>query len=93
MNLKLLLVAVALAIGFVWSACGGGDGGPQPAPTDGAGTAADTLGLPTMPPAPALTLENKQVEERGSGVELDVDDLPTHGSAAVWVLEPAGAQP
>lgn len=37
-------------------------------------------------------LAQKEVEEKSSTVELDVDDLPSRGSAVVWLLEPAGAQ-
>ena len=35
-------------------------------------------------------LEGRQVEQVGSAVELTPNDLPAPGSAAVWVLEPAG---
>ncbi len=38
-------------------------------------------------------LGGKEFEERGSAVELDVDNLPPRGSAVVWVLAPAGVQP
>lgn len=34
----------------------------------------------------------KQVERKGSTVELHADYLPARGSAVVWVLKPAGAQ-
>ncbi len=36
-------------------------------------------------------LAQKEVEEKGSRVDLRVDDLPARGSAVVWVLEPEGA--